>query len=89
MRCGGRQSADGQFFAAWRNAGCAGKDPAGKHKNAFAKAPDPGTKDEAVKAWKSDFNDVRNEIKGSSGILAKAMERLKPLNDPDQDGSTA
>lgn len=76
-----------QFFAAWQALSDAQEktDLLERTKNAFPKAPGGRTKDETVKAWKSDFNDVRNEIKGSSGILAKAMERLKPLNDPDQE----
>ena len=85
--CEADQALVEQFFDAWsKQTDVQGKAQLlEKTKNAFVKAPAGRTKDEAVKAWKSTMNEVRNEIKGSSGILAKALERLMPLENPDQD----
>lgn len=54
-------------------------------RDAFARAPVTREKDENVKAWKKEFNELRNEMKGSSGILAKAAARLDAILDPDQE----
>ncbi len=48
---------------------------------AFAKAPSPRNLDEAVKAWKEQINDVRNNMKGSKGILVSAAKRLTAMLD--------
>ena len=50
-------------------------------KEAFVKAPSPRNLDEAVKDWKERFN----TLKGSSGVLNTAVQRLDSLSDPRND----
>ncbi|MCR4883956.1 MAG: UvrD-helicase domain-containing protein [Clostridiales bacterium] len=51
----------------------------------FGKAPATREKDESIKAWKKAFNDIRSDLKGSEGVLRKAMDRLDLILAPDQE----
>lgn len=55
----------------------------------FDKAPAPRGLDEETKAWKDAINDVRNEMKGSKGILATAAKRLESMLDEKNDQTNA
>lgn len=52
---------------------------------AFAKAPAPRGLDDETKAWKDQINDVRNDMKGSKGILVLAAKRLEAMLDEKND----
>ena len=55
----------------------------------FDKAPAPRGLDDETKAWKDAINDVRNEMKGSKGILATAAKRLESMLDEKNDQTNA
>lgn len=55
----------------------------------FDKAPAPRGLDDDTKAWKDAFNDVRNEMKGSKGILVTAAKRLQSMLDEKNDQTNA
>ncbi len=49
---------------------------------AFAKAPSmPRGSEDAVKAWKKDFDEVRSRMKGSRGIFPQALKRIDAMLD--------
>ena len=50
-------------------------------RGAFAGAPRVPKLDDATKAWKKRMDDLRNEMKGSSGILATALKKLEAMTD--------
>jgi len=53
---------------------------------AFRKAPAlPKDSGEDVKAWKKEFDKVRNEIKGSGGLFATAVKRIDAMLDEKND----
>ncbi len=51
----------------------------------FAKTPTLRGLDEAAKDWKKAFDEARNTMKGSKGILATAVKRIDALLDPKND----
>lgn len=55
----------------------------------FDKAPAPRGLDDETKAWKDAINDVRNEMKGSKGILATAAKRLESMLDEKNEQTNA
>lgn len=55
----------------------------------FDKAPAPRGLDDETKVWKDAINDVRNEMKGSKGILATAARRLQSMLDEKNDQTNA
>ena len=50
-------------------------------KGAFAAAPRASKLDDATKAWKKQTDDLRNEMKGSNGILAAAVKKMDAMAD--------
>lgn len=53
---------------------------------AFIKAPTvPRGSDDATKAWKKQFDDVRNSMKGSKGIFPQAVKRIDAMLDEKND----
>ena len=50
-------------------------------KSAFPKAPSVRGLDEDAKEWKLRMDKVRNDMKGSDGIIANALRRLAPVTD--------
>ncbi len=52
---------------------------------AFGRSPAARGLDEGTKAWKKEFDDVRNAMKGTKGILAGALKRLEALSDEKND----
>ena len=51
-------------------------------REAFAGAPRASRLDEAAKEWKKQMDSLRNEMKGSGGILAEAIKKLDATTDP-------
>ena len=51
-------------------------------RSAFPRAPSLRGLDEETRDWKKAFDNVRDAIKGSSGLLTKAIGRLDALLDP-------
>ena len=47
----------------------------------FVKAPSPRGLGEEIKAWKKQIDEVRNVMKGSSGILSGAVEKIETVLD--------
>ena len=50
-------------------------------RGAFVPAPRASKLDDATKAWKKRIDDLRNDMKGSGGILAAAVKKLDAMTD--------
>ena len=54
--------------------------------DALVKTPNaPRGSDDATKAWKEQFNDVRNSMRGSKGIFQQAVKRIDAMLDEKND----
>ena len=90
--CGDTVQADEELVAAFL-AEYAHTDGAAEKRNllkstgaAFLKAPTvPRGSDEATKAWKKQFDEVRNSMKGSKGIFSQAVKRIDAMLDEKND----